>query len=230
MFSDRAQAGRILADKLLPYTVATPVVIAINRGGLAVAEPIARALRAPLDVVLTRPIVPSEDEPAIGVVAVGGGVSLDDAAVRRTGFDGRHLLDFIERTRASLDRPNASARGDLPFPDVAGRLVIVVSDSVGTIHDELAAVRTIRSRRPRWIVFATPFFPLSSRGVLLPEVETVMTISTSVPTGSVYEDVRHPDDAQTFAVLGGSLKGHEDERERLYHGAEIGDLRESPAH
>jgi predicted phosphoribosyltransferase len=154
---DRAEAGRQLAERLKGLPHHRPLVLAIPRGGIDVALPIAVALHADLDVVLARKIrSPSQPELALGAISETGEVHLNNHG-RTITEAGRN---WIEREKAhqreEIERRRALFRSVRPLAGIADRTVIVVDDGVATGATLMAALRTVRTSRPRELVVAVP--------------------------------------------------------------------------
>ena len=157
-YRDRHSAGRALAELLTGHSSAAATVLALPRGGVPVAAPVAEALAAPLGVVLVRKIgAPGHRELAVGAVALAGGSVLT--------FRNEEILDRLGVSEATFSRIQARAAtearelldrwGTTP-PDVSGRVVIVVDDGLATGSTMMAAVRAVRSQQPSRIVVAVP--------------------------------------------------------------------------
>jgi putative phosphoribosyl transferase len=189
MFKDPSEGGVRLARWLRAYRPFSPVVIALDQAGAAVAEPIAHALDTSLDLIITHPICANEDAITIGAVALGGGVSYEEHTVVALGWGPAQLDQAIARARSRLGALNQGLRQGRPFPDVEGRIVVLVSDGIGTIHERVAALRSLRDRQPRWLVLALPFCTPPMSRLLVSECDSVATLATHEPSGPTYEDV-----------------------------------------
>src|SRR2546422_4704472 len=121
LFSDRREAGRVLAELLGIYRGRKDVVVlALPRGGVPVAYEVATALGAPLDVFLVRKLgVPGHEELAMGAIASGGVVVLNDDVVRDLGISQEDLRRAAEREARELRRREQAYRGNRPVPDIA---------------------------------------------------------------------------------------------------------------
>lgn len=157
-FRDRAQAGRELAAELREFAGRSDVrVLALPRGGVPVAYEVAHALRAPLDVFLVRKLgLPGHEEFAMGAIATGDVVVLDDEVLRTFGVDQRSVDRVIQRERDELERRAHAYRGNEPPVNVSGCTVIVIDDGLATGATMRAAVIALRREKPRRIIVAVP--------------------------------------------------------------------------
>jgi putative phosphoribosyl transferase len=168
VFNDRQHAGTLLAVKLEQFREARPIVLGLTRGGVPVAFEVARALRAPLDVVAVRKIgAPGCPEYAIGAIAEGGAVYLNPAALRELELADEEVSALAEAEAVELARRVRVYRGDRPFPLLAGRTVILVDDGVATGATARAAARAARQRGAARVVLAAPVIAAQS----VPELE-----------------------------------------------------------
>ncbi|WP_261513399.1 phosphoribosyltransferase [Burkholderia multivorans] len=160
-FADRADAGNQLAAALHAYAARDDVVVlALPRGGVPVAYPVAQALHAPLDVLVVRKLgVPYEPELAMGAIATGGAIHLQYSVIRSLGVTDVQIADVLVRETAELNRREALYRGArAPLP-VEGRVAIVVDDGIATGASMRVALQALRTRHPARIVAAVPVAP-----------------------------------------------------------------------
>ncbi|MEO8476299.1 MAG: phosphoribosyltransferase family protein [Actinomycetota bacterium] len=187
MFTDRDDAGRRLADAMLGRVAGPVVVLAIPRGGAVVAQPVAAALGAPLDVVVPRKLgAPGNPELAIGAVAQGVRV-LDDRLVRILGVDADYLSAEIARAEAEISRRTLTYRRVRQAPDLSGRTVVVVDDGVATGATAIAALRWARAAGAGRVLFAAPVGPPDALVRLGAECDEVVLLETPSGFGSVGE-------------------------------------------
>jgi predicted phosphoribosyltransferase len=190
-FRDRSEAGSLLARKLEPRRAEHPLVLALPRGGVEVAEPIATALDADLDVFIVRKIrAPAEPELAIGAVAEAGIVLWNESLVR--GLDAQDRARPLERARRELEERLADYRSVAERVPIAGRTAIVVDDGVATGATLKAALAGIRAAQPARIVVALPGGPRDTLDEIaaLPGVGELVVLAVPEPfwaVGQLYE-------------------------------------------
>jgi predicted phosphoribosyltransferase len=157
-YRDRADAGARLAEHLGAYAGRTDVVVlGLPRGGVPVAAEVARALRAPLDVFCVRKLgVPGDEELAMGAIATGGVVVLNEGVVADLGVPDGILAEVTATEHEELERRERAYRGDRPPAPLAGRTVVVVDDGLATGATMRAAVRAVRTGGPSRVVAAVP--------------------------------------------------------------------------
>ena len=157
-FRDRFEAGRQLVRHLLEYRDRPDVlVLALPRGGVPVAFEVARALRAPLEVFTVRKLgVPGQEELAMGAIATGGIVVLNQEVVQMLNIPQAVIERAIQTEGQELARREAAYRDDRPLPAIAGKTVILVDDGLATGTTMRAAIAALRQQSPARIVVAVP--------------------------------------------------------------------------
>ena len=149
-FRDRHEAGRLLGERLAELRSERPVVLALPRGGVPVAAEVARALDAPLDVIVVRKLgVPFQPEVGFGAIGEGGVRLFDSDLIRRARITEREVAEVEARERAELERRVRLYRGDRPPLPVAGRTVVIVDDGLATgVADRLDCLQRIANPHP----------------------------------------------------------------------------------
>jgi putative phosphoribosyl transferase len=206
IFVDRADAGRRLASEVKALHLVSPVILALPRGGVTVAAEIARALDAPLDLVLAGKIgARGQPEYAIAAVAEGPEPALViDEDIARDAALVADIHARLPEALAELERRRrAYLRGREPVP-VAGRPVVLVDDGIATGATARAALKALRARGPSRIVLAVPCAPASECGALAREVDDLVCILRPAWFGAVsafYRDFSQVSDAEVLAEL-----------------------------
>jgi predicted phosphoribosyltransferase len=157
-FRDRHDAGVQLAARLVQYAGDPNVlVLGLPRGGVPVAYEVARALHAQLDVFVVRKLgVPGHRELAMGAIASGGVRVLNAEVLKSLQISDAIIATAARQEQQELERQQRAYRDDIPFPDLAGRTVIIVDDGLATGSTMRAAVRALRHAGPARIVVAVP--------------------------------------------------------------------------
>jgi putative phosphoribosyl transferase len=205
-FRDRREAGRALAEELASYRGKDGVLVfGLARGGVPVAWEVAAALHAPLDVFLVRKLgVPRWSELAMGALASGGGVVMNDNVVSSLHITDDQVREVIASETAELGRREQAYRGGRPIADPRGKIVILVDDGIATGASMLAAVRALRAAGPQSIVVAVPVGPLSTCRELAQEADDVVC-ATMPPgfeaVGQVYADFHQVSDDEVRELL-----------------------------
>jgi putative phosphoribosyl transferase len=205
-FQDRREAGHVLAEALSAYHGRNDVlVLGLARGGVPVGWEVASALRAPLDVFLVRKLgVPQWQELAMGALASGGGLVVNDNLIRSLGISDEALREAIERETEELNRREQAYRAGLPPADPSGKVAILVDDGIATGASMLAAVRAVRSAEPAQVVVAVPVGPASACNQLGKEADDVvcaMTPPSFEAVGQVYADFHQVSDDEVRDLL-----------------------------
>ena len=157
-FTDRREAGRVLASRLKTYAGRDDVVVlALPRGGVPVAYEVASALGAPLDVFLVRKLgTPGHRELAMGAIASGGVRVLNDDVVRWYGIPESAIESVAREEAAELERRERAYRDGRPAPDLTNRIVMLVDDGLATGSTMRAGAHAVRLHRPSRVVVAVP--------------------------------------------------------------------------
>ncbi|MBA7649974.1 hypothetical protein ES703_57773 [subsurface metagenome] len=178
-FDDRRDAGRRLAAELHEYKDQSVIVLAIPNGGVPVALEVAGALNTGLDLIICRKIpLPLNPEAGFGAIADNGTVILNEEMVKRFGLSRQQIENEASRVKAEIKRRSILYRGDRPLLMARGKTVIIIDDGLASGFTMVAAVTSVRYRRPKEIVVAVPV----ASAVALKQVEKV---ADKVVTGTI---------------------------------------------
>jgi len=204
-FKNREEAGRKLAERLLEWREKNPLVLAIPRGGVAVGYEIAKALKAPLDIIIPRKIgAPGNPELAIGAVTEDGTLVLNDDLVVAFRVSGDYVEVVRKREIEEIKRRRKAYLGDTPLRSLRDKTVILVDDGIATGATVRAAVESIRRQEPRVVVVAAPVAPPETVRALEGEVDEVVCLVVFEPffaIGQFYEDFSQVSDEEVIELL-----------------------------
>jgi putative phosphoribosyl transferase len=206
-FWDRAEAGRQLAQHLMIYAAQRPVILALPRGGVPVAYEVAKALRAPLDLIFVRKIgAPGHAEFGLGAIVDGAHpqVVLNEETVDRLHVSPRYIREETERQLREIERRREHYLAGRPPIDVAGRVAIVVDDGIATGGTVQAALKSLSRARPARLILAVPVAPADTIGRLRTEADDVICLMTPEPfyaVGEHYDDFRQTSDREVTTLL-----------------------------
>lgn len=206
LFRDRRDAGRVLGDLLEQYRGhGDVIVLGLPRGGVPVAYEVARDLGAPLDIFLVRKLgVPGRLELAMGAIASGGVVVINDDVVRGLGLAPEVVEQVTEREGRELLRRERAYRDGRSTVDVGGKTVILVDDGLATGASMRAAIQALRRLGPARVVVAVPAAPRSTCEELRLEVDEVVCATTPSPffaVGASYWDFTQTTDQEVRELL-----------------------------
>ena len=211
-FPDRRAAGSLLGERLtrslvLDNWAERVVVLALPRGGVAVAKQVAAVLSVPMNVIVTRKIgYPRQPELGVGAVAEGLGTAVYDAGLLvRLSLSPADLAPVVTAERAELARRVQVYRGGRPLPQVAGWCVIVVDDGLATGVTARAALRSLRAAHAAYLVLAAPVAAPAAAEEMRAEADRVIILATPQRFRSVgqwYTSFRQLSDADVLSLLG----------------------------
>jgi predicted phosphoribosyltransferase len=206
-FQDRHEAGQLLARQLQPYKGREDVIVfALPRGGVPVGYEIARELSVPLDVFVVRKLgVPWQPELAMGAIAGDGIEVLNGDVVTGYNIPPHVIRSVAEREGNELKRRLLQYRGDRPFPDVTGKIAILVDDGLATGSTMKAAVRAVRQKHPASVVVAVPVAAVDTCRELRREVDDIVCLHTPPEFSAVglwYDDFSQTTDEEVRHLLG----------------------------
>jgi predicted phosphoribosyltransferase len=201
-FKNREEAARLLADRLAAYRGRNPLVLGVPRGAVPMARLIADALGGDLDVVLVRKLrAPGQPELAIGTVDESGtilrGRYFDLATEEYLREEVRTQLEILRMRREAYTRAHAAV-------DPAGRIAIIVDDGIATGSSMLAAIQSVRARKPRRLVVAVGVAPTSTLERLEAEADEVVCLYNTEyfhAVGQFFEDFSEVTDEMVVTAL-----------------------------
>ncbi|HUG99245.1 MAG TPA: phosphoribosyltransferase family protein [Gammaproteobacteria bacterium] len=206
-FSNRTEAGRRIAQALVHYRELHPVVLALPRGGVPVAAEVARALEAPLDLIIVRKIgVPFQPELAMGAVVDGPEplVVRNDDIIRLARVSEADFARVRDRELAEIQRRRDRYLANRPHTDLKDRVVIGVDDGIATGATTRAALRAVRAQQPAHLILAVPVAPTDVLRNLQDEADEIVYLEAHEDFGAIgfyYADFRQIADDEVTAIL-----------------------------
>jgi predicted phosphoribosyltransferase len=193
VFADRVEAGRALATALEARRgAADTIVLGLPRGGVPVAYEIATALALPLDVLVVRKLgLPWQPELAMGAIASGGALVLNEEVVRHLGGRDQAFEAVRAREQAELARRERDYRGDRPPLVMRDRTGILVDDGLATGATMEAAVRSLQALEARRVVVAVPVASPEARDRIAALADAVVCLATPTLFSAVGQWYRH---------------------------------------
>jgi putative phosphoribosyl transferase len=207
-FNDRTEAGRALAVRLSGMSLSPPIVVlALPRGGVPIGAEIARALNAPLDLLLVRKIgAPWQRELAVAAVVDGQppDIVFDEETMAATGVDRTYVEAEAEKELLEIERRRHTYLRGRPPVKVEGATAIVVDDGIATGTTVRAALKALRRRKPARLVLAVPVAPSDTLAALRAEVDDTVCLAEPYPFHAIglhYRDFHQVDDDEVLAAL-----------------------------
>lgn len=210
-FKNRQEAGRLLSEELKSYQSPKAVALGIPRGGVIVAQEIARILNADLDIVLTRKLrAPGQPELAIGSVAENGKLFLNDYVVRGLGIGQAYIQQEKQFQMAEIKRRSDLFRRVYPRVPLAGRIVILTDDGVATGATTQAAIWAVRHEEPGKLIAAFPVGSEETLKRLAGDVDEMVCLRVPLffsAVGQFYEYFEAVEDDEVLKILAEWGKG-----------------------
>ena len=211
LFKDRRQAGEKLAELLKQYKGQQPLILAVPRGGVAVAEPVWEAIGGEMDLIITRKLgAPYQPELAVGAVSSDGFVMVNENLISRLNITEDFVKEVAEKEQEEINRRLELYRGSRPLPEVNQRLVILIDDGVATGYTLLAALRSLREKKPARLVLAVPVGPPDTFDKLEKEVDELVYVKAPdnfAAVGQFYRNFNQASDRDVVEVMEKTWQG-----------------------
>lgn len=202
MFKDRIDAGIQLANKLLPYKDKEVVILAIPRGGLPIAVIVAKALKAPLDVALSKKIGhPYNREYAIGAVSLENIILKDVSGIHK-----RYIAEETERIREKLKKRHQRYYQNRHPENLKDKIVIIIDDGIATGNTIRVTAELVSAQNPKKVIVAIPVAPPSAIRSLedsshIDQVICLQTPYDFMAVGQFYEFFNQVSDEEAIQLL-----------------------------
>lgn len=205
IFQDREDAGRQLGEALKKYRDKDTVVLGIPRGGVVIAAEAAKALGAPLDVIIPRKLgAPHNPEVAIGAVTQDGTIITDEIMVRRLGLSDAQIDSLAEEVLEEIQRRVQTYRNGKTGLDLEGKTVIVADDGIATGFTVQAALESVRNAGSKKLVLAVPVAPAETISFLREKVDDLICLHAPeifYAVGQFYRDFDQTSDREVIELL-----------------------------
>jgi putative phosphoribosyl transferase len=211
VFRDRHHAGELLAKQLERFAEEDVIVVGLPRGGMVVAEVVARRLHAPLDFLVVEKLgAPGHAEFAIGAIGPEDQIVLNEELVERMGIPQSYINKVVGQEGVELERKEREFRKVRPEIDLTGRTVILVDDGIATGSTVEVAVKSLRRKNPKKIVLAVPVAPQEAIEKLEKLVDEVFCLVVPTPfmaVGQFYDRFDQTETDEVVAILRGEKAG-----------------------
>jgi putative phosphoribosyl transferase len=207
IFKNRESAGRALAEALSTKALPDPVILALPRGGVPIGAEVAKALKAPMDLVMVRKIgVPWQPELAAAAVIDGDDpqIVLNDEVCMLADVSRTYIDEAAKRELEEIKRRRKLYFDNSPRALIAGRSAIVVDDGIATGTTMRAVIRALRRKNPKSILLAVPVAPAETVEALRAEIDDVVCLATPEPfygIGLHYADFHQVPDEEVIRIL-----------------------------
>lgn len=205
IFKDRIEAGKLLSERLMAYKDRNVLVLGIPRGGVVVANEVAKALNGELDVIVTKKIgAPGNPEFAIGAIDARGHLVLNEDIASSLEALADYLEEEKERVIERVKAYERKFRGDRPSLRIKDRIVIIVDDGTATGSTILPAIESVKEENPEEIVVALPVGPPDTVARLKKEVDNLVVLETPaffMSVGQFYENFEQTTDEEVKEIL-----------------------------
>jgi putative phosphoribosyl transferase len=210
-FQNRVEAGKLLAGQLKEYANRSDVlVLALPRGGVPVGYEVAKALQAPLDVLVVRKLgVPGQKELAMGAIASGGVRVMNEDVLPFLSLSEEEVEQVVSREQKELERRETLYRGGRPAPEISGKTVILIDDGIATGTSMRSAVEVLKKQRPARVIIAVPVAARSTCEEFNKPAKQEVCVCLQTPepffaVGLWYKDFEPTTDAEVRELLAAS--------------------------
>jgi uncharacterized protein (TIGR00369 family) len=204
-FRNRSDAGQRLAGRLEHLRGKDAVILGLPRGGVPVAAEVARALAAPLDIILVRKLgVPAQPELGMGAIGESDARVINPDVVRYAQVSEAQLAEVERRERAELQRRAQRFRGGAPHEPLAGRIAVIVDDGIATGSTARAACQVARAMGAASVLLAVPVAPPGADVGMRGDADEVICLEMPqrfLAIGEWYEDFAQTSDEEVVALL-----------------------------
>lgn len=205
MFVDRVEAGEKLAKALSKYKDEDCVVVAIPRGGVIVAEQVAKELHCPLDLIITRKIgAPGNPELAVGAVAGGNKIIINQSVKEGLGVSEKYLLSEVTKQLSEVERRRKIYLGDKPPLKLTDKVVVLVDDGLATGYTARVAIDAIKKEHPARLIVAVPVAPRDTCDALATKADEVVCLAMPdifYAVGQSYIDFSQTTDEEVVEIM-----------------------------
>lgn len=203
LFKDREQAGRQLAEKLQKYKGKDTLILAIPRGGLVIGFALAKALGAPLDIIVTKKIgYPGDPEYAIGAVGPNKAVIVNEDAAKDVPKD--YIDEQVKEISAAINEKYRKYKGKVEIPNLKDKIVILTDDGVATGSTIKVSIELIKQQQPKKIVVAIPVGPPETIHEIAQQVDEIICLeqpTTFFAIGAFYDNFPQVEDEEAITYL-----------------------------
>ncbi|MDO8885788.1 phosphoribosyltransferase [Candidatus Oleimmundimicrobium sp.] len=205
MFIDRVDAGKQLAKSLVDYKGKNVVVLGIPRGGVVIAKEVAKALNAPMGLVLPRKIgAPGNPELAIGALASKDTVMINEQLKNSLRVSDNYIKEEIEKQVLEIKRRRDKYLSNRPSLDLKDKVVILVDDGLATGYTASVAIKEVQSKRPKKLILAVPVSSKDTYERLKKEVDELICLHTPeffYAVGQFYLNFSQVSDNEVIEIL-----------------------------
>lgn len=205
LFQDRRDAGQKLAAYLKDFKFENPLLLALPRGGVVVADEVAKSLDAPMDVVISRKIgAPGHPEFGIGAISEDEMASFNPSTLIYFDPDSPAVKHTLEKEKAELRRRKMLYRDGHSLPDLKERSVIVIDDGLATGVTAVSAAKYLRTLRPKKLILAVPVGPTGVEQEVKENYDEVICLHSLANLRGVglwYDDFDQVDDSEVLEIL-----------------------------